>query len=199
MIKAIFFDLHKVVTYGEFGDIYARFAQRVGVSQMLVSDFHRKNLGGLLDGSVSSEDMLTAFGLGAKMDTQAMLEIWREEICLLMRADENMLALLTRLKGRYTLLALTNLTEQRYAADVAMGLYEYFDFKVLSFKEGVRKPDPRIFTIALKAADCRPDEVVFIDDQEKNTAAAVKLGIPSVQFKDKGSLVDELRALGVEV
>jgi len=80
MIKAIFFDLHKVITHGEFHDIYEKFANRVNISVDVVSDYHKANLGGLVSGTETSEDMLIAFSLSDKMTVEEMLEIWKEEI-----------------------------------------------------------------------------------------------------------------------
>ena len=41
MIKYIFFDLYKVITQGDFSNIYENFASRVGISTETVSDFHK--------------------------------------------------------------------------------------------------------------------------------------------------------------
>lgn len=199
MIKAIFFDLHEVVTHGNFKDIYKRFADRVNISTEIVNDFHRENLGGLLTGTVTSKDMLETFGLDGQLTVEQMLDVWTEEITKLMYADMEMLSLLSKLRKKYRLGALTNLTEQRYGADIKMGLHGKFDFSVLSFKEGVKKPDQNFFLKALERAECTPEESVFIDDQAKNTNAAEELGIKSVQYENIDSLLEKLGALGVEV
>jgi len=199
MIKAIFFDLHKVVTHGDFNDIYKRFADRVNISAEIVSNFHRENLEGLLTGTVTSKDMLEAFDLDDKITVEKMLDIWTEEITKLMYADAEILSLLSKLKGAYKIGALTNLTEQRYGADIEMGLYEHFDFSVLSFKEGLKKPDPNFFLKALEQAGCASEEAVFIDDQAKNTNAAKEMGFKSIQYENIDILMKKLDALGVEV
>ena len=59
---------------------------------------------------------------------------------------------------------------------------ELFDFVVDSSSAGVRKPDPRIFELALEqlagvtAEDIAPQEVVFLDDYQANVDAARALG-----------------------
>ena len=116
-----------------------------------------------------------------------------------MKAEHQMIELLTELREKYRLAALTNLTEQRYVADVEMGLYDYFDFQVLSYKEGLKKPDSNFFHRALKITNAQPDEVIFIDDQEKNTSTAAKIGIKSIQFIDYQSLIRELAKFAVVV
>jgi epoxide hydrolase-like predicted phosphatase len=54
---------------------------------------------------------------------------------------------------------------------------ELFDFVVDSSSAGVRKPDPRIFEMALaQLAGIAPQEVVFLDDYQANVDAARALG-----------------------
>lgn len=58
---------------------------------------------------------------------------------------------------------------------------ELFDFVVDSSSVGVRKPDPRIFELALQQlADVAPHEVVFLDDYQANVDAARALGLQGV-------------------
>jgi putative hydrolase of the HAD superfamily len=58
---------------------------------------------------------------------------------------------------------------------------ELFDFVVDSSSAGVRKPDPRIFQIALDHLDdTSPGEVVFLDDYPANVTAARALGLHSL-------------------
>ena len=54
---------------------------------------------------------------------------------------------------------------------------ELFDFVVDSSSVGVRKPDPRIFQIALEyLPDVAPEHIVFLDDYQANVDVARSLG-----------------------
>jgi len=198
MIKAIFFDLHEVVTHGDFLGIYKNFAERVGIPLEMVVNYHDENIRGLLTGAVTSEQMHSVFGLGDRFTVEEMMQIWEEETVKIMTMDPQMILLLKSLRETYTLVALTNLTEQRYRADITMGLYDYFDHAILSFKEGVKKPDPAFFSQALSLSKVKSEEVLFIDDQLKNTEAAESLGIKSIQFTDYEILVHKLADLGIK-
>jgi len=58
---------------------------------------------------------------------------------------------------------------------------ELFHFVVDSSSAGVRKPDPRIFHIALEQLDgMAPREVVFLDDYPANVEAARALGLHAI-------------------
>lgn len=58
---------------------------------------------------------------------------------------------------------------------------ELFDFVVDSSHAGVRKPDPRIFHLALEQlGDIAPAQAVFLDDYQANVDAARNLGLHGI-------------------
>ncbi len=71
------------------------------------------------------------------------------------------------------------------------------DGAVLSFEIRMIKPDPGIYTYILDKYDIDPAEAVFIDDTEKNIAAARKFGIKTILFTGKQAADEELAKLGV--
>ena len=58
--------------------------------------------------------------------------------------------------------------------------YEGFDAEVLSCEIGLKKPDPAIYQKAIEAAQCRPEECIFIDDKESNLVPARALGMTTI-------------------
>jgi epoxide hydrolase-like predicted phosphatase len=71
---------------------------------------------------------------------------------------------------------------------------ELFQVIVDSSEVGMRKPDPRIFELALaRLGGIRPERALFLDDAASNVAAAEKLGIQSVLVR--ADLRDALAAL----
>ena len=52
-----------------------------------------------------------------------------------------------------------------------------FDDMIISGKVGLKKPDKRIYELAIKKFDCNPGKTLFIDDRPENTEAAQNLGI----------------------
>lgn len=68
---------------------------------------------------------------------------------------------------------------------------------VLSGDVGINKPDPRIYAILCERHGLAPEACVFIDDSERNVAAARDLGMAAVHFTDAACLSASLRALGL--
>lgn len=57
------------------------------------------------------------------------------------------------------------------------GITPLVDAVVLSYEVGCVKPDPRIFTAALAAIDCDPDETLMVGDSGRDDTGGVELGL----------------------
>ncbi len=107
---------------------------------------------------------------------------------------------LERLRTRYQLLVLTNTdpVHDTYIRNT-WPVFNFIPHWVASYAVGFRKPDPRIFELALREADVQPGETVYIDDLAEHIETARHLGIPAIHFTDGLALEHELHALGVHV
>jgi 2-haloacid dehalogenase len=76
-------------------------------------------------------------------------------------------------------------------------LREWFDGIVVSGEEGVAKPDARIFEIVCERFALEPATTLFVDDSERNVAAAIAFGFDAVPFEDPEQLRRELHARGL--
>ena len=66
----------------------------------------------------------------------------------------------------------------------AWGISRYFDVIAASAELGVAKPDPAIFTEALKMAGCRPEESAMVGDRMDNDIVPAKaVGMTTVWIK----------------
>ena len=72
------------------------------------------------------------------------------------------------------------------------GLRNYFTAFFSSCYLGVRKPEPRIYEIALQVTQRKQQECLFIDDREENVKAAQALGIRGIHLKGVEKLEAEL-------
>lgn len=74
-------------------------------------------------------------------------------------------------------------------------VFKLMDGLVVSGREKVIKPDPRIYRILLDRYGLKADECVFIDDNADNVAGAEAVGIRGIRFKGIGTLKEELDTL----
>ena len=96
-------------------------------------------------------------------------------------------------------LALLN-NEARELNDYRIERFElgrYLDVFLSSCYLGLRKPDPRIFDLALDVLQRDAEEVAFIDDRQANCDAAADLGIHAICYHDEAQCVQALERLGL--
>ncbi len=70
-----------------------------------------------------------------------------------------------------------------------------FDVIVESWIEGVRKPDPLIYTRLLERLDLNADQCVFLDDIGRNLKTARELGMTTIKVVDPEVALEELGSL----
>lgn len=109
------------------------------------------------------------------------------------------LAIVHELRARgLRLYALTNWSQETFSlAFERYAFLQVFEGIVVSGAERLIKPDPAIFHVLLKRYGVEPDRAVFIDDAPRNVAAAAKLGMHALHFRDAAVLRAELAALGL--
>ena len=93
--------------------------------------------------------------------------------------------------------ALTNNWTDEKSRATPNGLHEtgLFDVIVESAVEGLRKPDPRIYALALARLDVLASEAVFLDDLGMNLKPARQMGMATIKVVDPGDALGELEAL----
>jgi epoxide hydrolase-like predicted phosphatase len=110
-----------------------------------------------------------------------------------------MRVLLDQLRRRYRLAVLSNTSRRDFAHYLAekRALGGFFQAVISSAEVGVAKPDPAIYRLALARLKAEPQQVLFIDDLERNTRAAEELGIATLLFTTPSALRSELREHGI--
>ena len=93
---------------------------------------------------------------------------------------------------------LTNMSPEVWPGVQAMSeAFALFDTVVVSGDEGLIKPDPAIFRLACARTGLAPADMVFVDDNAANIAAAHALGFPTVRFADPAALRPALERFGL--
>ena len=73
----------------------------------------------------------------------------------------------------------------------SLGVTRYFDVRVISGVEGVEKPDPKIFKLALERMDVGPEESVHVGDSPQfDVEPAASVGMTGVLLDRRGRFPD---------
>ncbi len=201
MIKTIVFDFGNVIGFFD----YRRTTERLARYSDLPADaIQRYVYGGELEdayesGRMTSADFLRTLreGCGLTCPDEALREAYVD----MFWPNEEVCALVPRLKPRYRLLLASNTTElhslhfRRQFADTL----RHFDALVLSYEVGARKPRPEFFRHCERLAGCAPPECLFIDDLPANVAGAQRCGWQGIVYRPGDDLRRQLAEAGVRL
>jgi putative hydrolase of the HAD superfamily len=81
-----------------------------------------------------------------------------------------------------------------YAREVS-GVIELFDEVIESSKEGIRKPDRAIYSLACDRMQVDPREVVYLDDLGVNLKPARDMGMSTIKVISESQAISDLSAV----
>jgi 2-haloacid dehalogenase len=100
--------------------------------------------------------------------------------------------------GKVRLYALTNWSAETFP--IALNRFEFlhwFDGRLVSGEERMRKPFPEIYQLLIRRFNIDPHTAVYIDDNDRNLSAPKEMGIETIHFSNASDLRGKLKALGV--
>ena len=167
--------------------------------QLQKADFearHKEAVSAFEEGKVTLDQYLdrTVFYQPHKF----MKEEFKSYMFSLSKPKPEVLELARALAGKCLMATINN--ESREMNDYRIkqfGLSQIFDLFVSSCYVGMRKPDEKIYRLALDLIQKAPDECCFIDDRPVNIEGAAKVGIRTVLMRDPLQLKKDLQGLGV--
>ena len=184
-VKAILFDLGKVLLHFDFAPAFRTLSKR---GQASVSDieayFVQSGLEVLYDGGkINSRQFYTAVkkGLGLTLSFNEFRSVWNH----IFTPIPTMIRLVGKLRARgYRLVLISNTNAMHFAyAKKRFPVFKKFHRLIASYAEGMRKPDERLYRLAAKACRAKPGEILYIDDRADLTEAAAALGFLTFTFK----------------
>lgn len=139
----------------------------------------------------------TVFYQARPFSQSEFLEAMRAQSVIL---DDSGIGILRQLSASEEYVLATVNNESRAMNEYRLATFNLLDYFVAFFSScylGLRKPDPKIYQVALDVLQREPQRVVFIDDRAENVAAAVSLGIHGIRYQGSAKLAEELSALGI--
>ncbi|MBO4696148.1 MAG: HAD-IA family hydrolase [Lachnospiraceae bacterium] len=149
------------------------------------------------NGDINSDEFLTRIGF---VDPHFHMMNYIDNYLTL---DEGFIPFAEKYASVYDFVLLSNdVSEWSAYITEHYGLDKYFKHKIVSGDVKCRKPDRKIYEIALSETGKRPEECFFIDNSVKNLIAAEELGIKPILFnRDQeeydGLIVNEFSELAV--
>ena len=205
MIEAVIWDFGGVFTTSPF-EAFARYERDngipVGVIRKINSTNHENNAWAMFERAA-----IDFAGFDAAFAAEAMALGYRipgRDVVALLAGEfrPDMIEALRRIKTRFKTGCITN----NMPADAAGGgtaaqrsiyareIMELFDVVIESSKVGIRKPDPRIYTMMCEQLGVKPDACVYIDDLGGNLKPARAMGMTTIKVESGPQAIAELEA-----
>lgn len=198
-IKFVYFDVGQVLVSMKAG--FESFSKENGFSEKEKERFDQvwgKYSSQLCKGSVTSEWFRQKF----REEAGLKLADWFDVRSMTVERFEpipQMSALVVDVARKYQVGLLSNAYEGMIKDLIERGKLPKVDYEVIvdSFEEKMVKPDREIYELATEKAGVLPSEIFFIDDGERNIAAADNYGWQTFVFDEDmvAEQVEELRGI----
>jgi len=205
-LKGIIFDLGGVVVDWNNDITYRHIDEKYGIPAGDFKAEAEKGMPRVQTGEISEEAWMNeTFRHFGKFPSDAW-EAWGSTFEVA-RYNTDAVALIGRLRKRgYRVAALSNLEPSRADWLRRHDIDSIFDVVIFSCDVGVRKPDLNpgssdgitVYGLTLRRLGLRPEDCVFIDDNQNCVAAAEQAGINGIQFRNVKELECELVKAGVK-
>ncbi|MCR9106158.1 MAG: HAD-IA family hydrolase [Gammaproteobacteria bacterium] len=208
MIKAVLWDFGGVITTSPF-EAFNRYEQERGLPVDFIRSVNATNPDNNAWAQLEQNRIdLAEFDVAFARETAAAgHRIAGTDVLQLLSGDvrPSMVTALTLIKQRYRVACITNnvqaagsgpgMASDNAKAQQIAGVLALFDFVLESSVVGVRKPDPRIYTMACEKLEVDPNETVFIDDLGVNLKPARAMGMTTIKVRSQAQALAELAAL----
>jgi putative hydrolase of the HAD superfamily len=196
-IKAVIFDFGGVALDYSFRGQDYHVAQHLGVSEHHARRIRKRHAIQSHRGMTALEHLhALAHDLGA--DIRAVEKAHHLAFEATNRIRPAVMRLVKELRKLGYLTPLISNTCDLYARfNIKKGWFKLFSPLILSHEVGHRKPEKRIYDLALKKIRAKPEECVFIDDQERCLKPARRMGMHAIKYTTLANVKKKLKKLGV--
>ncbi len=197
MIKAIIFDIGGVLYKGKIEDFYQKLQTFLGLEDNSFASLYEKHKGGLLLGNESFFDLVDKLdsSIPKKVFKAKAEQVWVETFVV----QKGIVGLIGKLKINFKVGCLSNATDFDVIMDKKTGTDKLFDPYINSCEFKSKKPNEKMFRIALAALNCKASECIYIDDRKKYLETPKKMGFNVLLFEDVKKLKNELASFGVRI
>ncbi len=197
MIRNIIFDIGNVLTdfrWKEFlrdkgfDDEMIKRIAKASVESPLWKEFDR--------GVWSDEELMRAF-VSNDPEIEQALHTAYDDICGMVTPREYAIPWVQELKAEgLGVFYLSNFSKKaEKECGEALAFIRYTDGGILSWRDKLIKPDPKIYQLLLERYGLKAEECVFVDDTPENVEGAVQQGIHGIVFESREQVERELDRL----
>ena len=195
MINTVIFDIGMVLVYFRWKELYAQLGfENEKFDKIANATVYNPWWNEFDKGGMSLEEIIDKFAERAPEYKEDIARIYdyKEEFVELY---DYAIPWIRDLKKRgYKVYVLSNWSEPVYEAnkDTHLRFLKEMDGGILSFREGMIKPEQKIYKLLCDRYHIQPEEAVFLDDNAENVKGARGFGLHAIHFQTYEQAKDEL-------
>ena len=191
MNKTVIFDMGGVLVDLDIEDCKRVFRQDLGYVGIdnIIDACHQKGIYGDLEEGTLSADEFRNIVLAESNPGTTPQDVDRAMSHILVGIAPYKVELLRRMAGKYDLCMLSNNNpiclpySSQMFTDAGIPLAEIFRKCYMSFEMKALKPSEAFYKAVLADIGRAPEDVVFIDDSQRNVDGAIAAGMPAVYYE----------------
>ena len=191
MNKTVIFDMGGVLVDLDIEDCKRVFRQDLGYAGIdsIIDACHQKGIYGDLEEGTLSAENFRAIVLAESNEGVTPEDVNRAMSHILVGIAPYKVELLKRMAGKYDMCMLSNNNpiclpySSQMFTDAGIPLSEIFRKCYMSFEMKALKPSEAFYKAVLADVGRAPEEVIFIDDSQRNVDGAIAAGMPAVYYE----------------
>ena len=198
MIKAIVFGIGQIVLYENRTKMYKELAIKFRYDINKFKEVKDKYIDLAIKGQIDPKEFVKKIADELQIKNvdnyyENWLKLCEENTAINLDSIE----LIEKLGKNYTMVSFSNVNQLHNQVREKLNIYKYFKVNIVSFKEGMKKPDDQFYELLIKRLKLKPHEILYIDDSETLVDPAKVTGMKTIQFKNNIQLKKELRELNI--
>ena len=191
MNKTVIFDMGGVLVDLDIEDCKNVFRQELGYAgiDQIIDACHQKGIYGDLEEGTLAADDFRSIVLSESRPGVSPEEVDRAMSHILVGIAPHKVELLKRMAGKYDLCMLSNNNpiclpfSKKMFEDAGIPLEKVFRKCYMSFEMKALKPSEAFYKAVLADIGRPSEELIFIDDSQKNVDGAIAAGMPAVYYE----------------
>ena len=201
-IKAVLFDVGGVLALGESSErkrgkfipsgVHLNMAKKLNISIDQYLDSIDTAYVSAITGKLSKKEVIETLSKNFKIPSKKLKKLYLDSYKKNFKQNKELFKELFKLKKQgYKIAVLSDKWFLSKEALMPEKIYKNFDETIVSCDVGVRKPNQKIYQLAVKKLKVSPKEILFIDNQKWNILPAKKLGMNTILFKSNKQLFSD--------
>ena len=205
MVKNIIFDLGNVIIRGSSIETLMHFTDDENKAKDLIQYIFKTEEWKLLDlGNITKEEAITQMQKKAPKQYEILIKEVMNKRCEYLVLNKDTIEIAKKLKQKgYHIYVLSNMATYTYEYFQEIDFFKLCDGIIISAYEHLVKPNEKIFRTLLDRYDLKPEECLFIDDDDtgKSFEIANRLGVLGRKVKpnDRQDILALLEEYKIEV